>query len=184
MKPHRPLLTLLAASVLTGSVSAAAYIKFDGVDGESTASGHKDWILIESLASGIQRPRLEATGGLGRAIPSDIVVVKQLDKSSPKLMEAVATGKVFPTVQFHLTRLVGPEREATYYTYELKNVLVTSYQVGGSGSASESRPMESFSLNFEEIKVTYVPAFDGNGRPVDPVETVWRVETGTAGTAN
>ena len=180
MKPYRPLLTLLAASVLTGSVSAAAYIKFDGVDGESTDADHKDWIIIQSLSSGIQRPRSDATGGLGRAIASDIVVAKQLDKSSPKLAEAVARGTVFPTVKFHLTRFVGAEREATYYTYELKNVIVTSYQVGGSGSASEPRPSENFSLNFEEIKVTYVPAFDGNWRPVDPVETVWRVETGTA----
>lgn len=184
MKMNRPLIALLAASVLAGSVSAAAYIKFDGVDGESTDADHKDWINIQSLSSGIQRPRSDSTGGLGPAFASDIIVVKQLDKSSPKLAESVAKGTVFPSVQFHLTRRVGTEREATYYTYELKNVIVTSYQVGGSGSASESRPTETLSLNFEEIKVTYVPAFDGNGRPVDPVETVWKVDTGTAGGTN
>lgn len=38
--------------------------------------------------------------------------------------------------------------------YELKNVLVSSYQVGGAGQ-SENVPTEEISLNFEEIKVTY-----------------------------
>jgi type VI secretion system secreted protein Hcp len=183
MKPHRPLLTLLAASLLAGTVSGAAYIKFDGVDGESQATGHKDWIIIQSLTAGLRRPAADGAGMTNVPL-ADIVVVKSLDKSSPKLAEAVATGHVFPSVTFHLTRNLGPDQEATYYTYELKNVLVTSYQVGGGGGSSEARPMESFSLNFEEIKVTYVPSFDVNGRPVDPVDATVRVKADPAGGTN
>ena len=62
----------------------------------------------------------------------------------------------------------------TYYAYELKNVQVTSYQVGGN---PESRPQEQMSLNFEEIKVTYTEC-DNAGKKKGNVEYTWKVEAG------
>ena len=64
----------------------------------------------------------------------------------------------------------------TYYRYELKNVLVTSYNVSGSGQ-SEDVPMEDFSLNFEEVKVTYTEN-DNKGKSKGNVEYSWKVEEG------
>jgi len=66
----------------------------------------------------------------------------------------------------------------TYYAYELKNVLVTSYSVGGSGQ-SDDVPMEQFSLNYEEIKVTYTEN-DSKGKKKGNVEYSWKVEEGEA----
>jgi hypothetical protein len=51
-------------------------------------------------------------------------------------------------------RLRTKEGRQSYYKYELKNVLVTSYSVSGAAQ-SEDVPSEDFSLNFEEIKVGY-----------------------------
>ena len=155
---------------------AAAFIKFDGVDGEATDKDHKDWINLLSFQQTISRE--SSTSGSSRARSSavfeDIVLTKQLDKSSPKIQEAIATGKVYPSVEFELAVDYGGSR-ATYLKYELKNVMVTSYSI--SGGADEV-PTEQFSLNFEEIKVTYTE-FDSSGSSKGNVETTWKVEEGT-----
>jgi type VI secretion system Hcp family effector len=110
-------------------------------------------------------------------IVEDIACVKELDKSSPKLAEAVCKGKVFPKVEIHLTASYTNAGRQTYYAYELKNVLVTSYNISGEGQA-EAVPTETFSLNFEEVKVTYTEC-DNTGKKKGNVEYQWKVEEGT-----
>lgn len=152
---------------------AAAYIKFDGVDGEATDSEHKGWIDVLSVSQSISRSMdsgLSARSS-GAASFSDITVTKMLDKSSPKLAEAVATGKAIPTVEFHLTSTHG-----TYYKYELTNVMVTSYSMSGG---ADERPTEEVSLNFAHIKTTYTE-YDSDGKAKGNVEYTWNVEEGTS----
>jgi len=157
----------------------AAYIKFDGVDGEAQDKDHKGWSDVASFGQGLHQPGGSATGATrrrGDVIMDDIAVSKELDKASPKIAEAVCKGKVFPKVEIHLTASYTDSGRVTYYAYELKNVLVTSYNIGGSGQ-SEDVPMEDFSLNFEEIKVTYTEA-DSKGKKKGNVEYTWKVEQG------
>lgn len=104
----------------------------------------------------------------------DIVVVKELDKASPKLAEAVCQGEVFPRVEIHLTTSLTDAGRVTYYAYELKNVRIVSYHISGSGQ-SEDVPTEEISLSFEEIKVIYTE-FDSAGKAKGNVEYLWRVE--------
>ena len=75
-----------------------------------------------------------------------------------------------------MTASTTDEGRVTYYAYELKNVMVTSYNIGGDGQ-SESVPTENFSLNFEEIKVTYTEC-DRAGKKKGNVEYSWKVEEG------
>ena len=112
----------------------------------------------------------------GDVVLTDIQVTKELDKASPKLAEAVCNGKVFPKVEIHLTASYTDAGRVTYYAYELKNVLVTSYHVGGSGQ-SDDVPVEDLALNFEEIKVTYTEN-DAAGKKKGNVEYSWKVEEG------
>ncbi len=157
----------------------AAYIKFDGVDGEAQDKDHKGWSDIASFSQGLHQPGGAATGATrrrGDVIMDDIAVSKELDKASPKISEAVCKGKVFPKVEIQLTASYTDAGRVTYYAYELKNVLVTSYNIGGSGQ-SEDVPMEDFSLNFEEIKVTYTEV-DNTGKKKGNVEYSWKVEEG------
>ncbi len=112
----------------------------------------------------------------GNVVFEDIVVVKELDKASPKLAEAVCKGEVFPKVEIHLTRSYTNTGLVTYYTYELNNVLIVGYRIGGSGY-SENIPTEEISLSFEEIKVTYTETDEG-GVPRGNVVYEWRVEEG------
>lgn len=157
----------------------AAYIKFDGVEGEANDKDHKGWSDLASFGQGIHQPGSGATGATrrrGDVIMDDLSCSKELDKASPKIAESVCKGKVFPKVEIHLTASITDAGRVTYYAYELKNVAVTSYNVSGSGQ-SEDVPMEDFSLNFEEIKVTYTEN-DSKGKTKGKVEYNWKVEEG------
>jgi len=159
----------------------AAYIKFDGIDGEAQDTSHKNWSDVLSFSQAIIQPGGSSTGPTrrrGDVILEDLSVSKELDKASPKIAESVCKGKVFPKVEIHLTASYTDAGRVTYYAYELKNVLVTSYNIGGSGQ-SEDVPTENFSLNFEEIKVTYTEA-DSKGKKKGNVEYAWKVEEGEA----
>ena len=156
----------------------AAYIKFDGVDGEAQDKDHKAWSDLVSFQQPIHKPGsgTGATRRRGDVVLEDITCVKELDKSSPKIAESVCKGKVFPKVEIHLTASYTDAGRVTYYAYELKNVQVTSYSISGAGQ-SEDVPMEDFSLNFEEIKVTYTET-DSKGKKKGNVEYGWKVEEG------
>jgi len=157
----------------------AAYIKFDGVDGEAQDKDHKGWSDIASFGQAIHQPGGASTGQTrrrGDVVLDDIGITKELDKSSPKIAEAVCKGKVFPKVDIHLTASYTDAGRVTYYAYELKNVLVSSYSIGGSGQ-SEAVPTEELSLNFEEIKVTYTEC-DTTGKKKGNIEYSWKVEEG------
>jgi type VI secretion system secreted protein Hcp len=157
----------------------AGYIKFDGIEGESVDKDHKGWINILSFSQGIHQPGGGSTGTArrrGDVILDDIAVSKLLDKASPKIAEAVCLGRVFPKVEIELTASYTDAGRVTYYRYELKNVLVTSYSVSGAAQ-SEENPAEDFSLNFEEVKVTYTEN-DNKGKKKGNVEYGWKVEEG------
>jgi type VI secretion system secreted protein Hcp len=157
-----PVLVLLGfALVVTQPATAAVYLKIDGVEGDATAADkdHQGWIVVESLSTSMNvAPSHTGTGSgetrrRGDAIVEDVSLTKYVDRASAKLAEAVCKGKVIPKVEIHVTASYTEAGRQTYYRYELKNVRVTSYNV--SGSAGADRPVENFSLNFEEIKVEY-----------------------------
>ena len=170
--------------ILVGSSSdaeGAMYMKFEGIDGEAKDAAHKEWSDMMSFSQTI---RLQddvtispgETRRRGDVILEDIVVVKELDKASPKLAEAILQGTVFPKVEIHLTASYTDAGRVTYYKYELTNVMVTSYSISGTG---DDIPIEQFSLNFEEIKVTYTEN-DSAGKSKGNVEYSWKVEEGEA----
>jgi type VI secretion system secreted protein Hcp len=184
-------------------IHSCAYIKFDGIDGESQDKDHKGWSEIVSFSQPIHRPSsgTDTSRRRGDVVIEDIVVVKEIDKASPKLAEAICTGKVFPKVEIHLT---GPSEgstcQGTFYIYELKNVMITSYKATGSNPLAYAlitpapdsilpysgpfivqavdAPIEELSLNFEEIKVTYTECDPSTGKSKGNVEYSWKVEEG------
>ncbi len=156
----------------------ALFVKFDGVDGECQDKDHKAWIDVLSFSWGLHKAGAGATGQTRRrgvVTVEDVMVTKEYDKSSPKLAEAVCKGTVFPKVHIHNTATYGDAR-ATYLEYELKNVVVTSHHVSAATSG-DAVPMESMSLNFEEVKQTYTQ-YDANGIKKGNVEMSWKVEEG------
>lgn len=157
----------------------AGYLKLGDIKGESVDDGHKDWINLLSVSQAITRPMASGVSGSTRHRASanfgDIVCVKEVDASTPKIAEAVADGKHFPKVEIHLTTSSGGDKRLPYLTWDLKNVRVTSYSVAGATDGGV--PTESLSLNYEEIKVVY-DKLDKENKSGGKVEYTWKVEEG------
>lgn len=156
----------------------AAFLKVGDIKGESQDADHKNWSDIISFSQAITTPTSvddAASRRRGSVVLEDIVVTKELDAASPKLAEAVLTGEVFPEAKIHLAKSTG-ERRQVYYTYELKNIRVTSYSVNGN-TDDDPVAVEDITLNFEEIKVTYTE-LDETGKKKGSVEYTWNVEEG------
>ena len=169
-----------AVMLLLGSAQqadAAAYMKLGDIKGESTDRDHKEWIDLLSMSHTIDRtnPNTGAARQRGSATFGDIVVVKELDSSTPKLQESIAQGTRLASAVIDFTRSAGEERQETYLKYELKNVMISSYSFNG-GSSGDQIPTDQISFNFSEIKVTYYPKnSDGTS---GKVEFTWKVEKG------
>ena len=173
------LLTLLFLGFSFSQLTAAltAYLKIGDIPGESQASGHEEEIEIHDISWAIFRPVEDATGSTrtrSSAVVEDLMVIKELDKSTPKLMEACANGKVFPEIVITFRKDSG-EAHLDYLKITLTNVQVTSYDIGASGQSEV--PASSASFNYEELKVTYTE-FDDKGASKGNVEATWKIEEG------
>jgi len=151
----------------------AAYIKFDGIDGEVVEKNHEKWVELTSFSNGLSKSGGNQTGSQrvqGVTIFEDIRCTKNSDKTTPKLLKAVAEGKSFSKVQIEVTTHTdnGPQ---VIMAYSLKDVYVTSYDISSMG---EGRPGESMSLNYEEIKIEYYPV-DSKGKRGGAVDFAWNV---------
>jgi len=136
----------------------AAFMKLGDIKGEATDNEHKDWIIIESMSSPIFRSIPEgakdAQRSRGDTTLGDIVVVRELDKSSTKLQEGCANGTFYDEVEIHFTTQVKNKQEP-YLTYKLKDVIVTSYSFHGN-AAGDPLPTEEVTLGYTEVEWTYI----------------------------
>ncbi len=135
-----------------------AFLKIGDLKGASTDQDHKDWVIIESMSAPIHRSipqgAKDQQRARGETTLGDVVVVRQLDKSSTKLAEACATGKFFPEVEIHMCSTIKGKQEP-YLKYKLSNVIITSYGFHGNASGSPL-PSEEVTLGFTEVEWTYV----------------------------
>lgn len=135
-----------------------AFLKLGDIKGEATDDGHKEWILLDAISSPIYRSVPEGAKDMqrsrGETTLGDVVVVRQLDKSSTKLQEACANGTFFKEMEVHLCTTVKNKQEP-YLTYKLKDVIITSYSFHGTGSA-DPMPSEEITLGYTEVEWNYI----------------------------
>lgn len=172
--------SMMMFSLVASPADAAAFVKYDGIDGESVDREHKGWIDVLSWSWGSVREDRSGRRSSGQApragSSGDISVTKQMDKASPKLAEACASGARARKVEIHLSAGGSDRgRSTTYLTYVLKDVMISSCQP--SGTAGGDTPTETITLNFTEIEWTYQEARRGERSPGN-VETEWKVEEG------
>lgn len=135
-----------------------AYMKLGDIKGESTDTDHKEWILIESMSSPIFRSVPEGAKDQqrtkGETTLGDVVVVRQLDKSSTKLQESCANGTFFKDVEIHFCTTVKNKQEP-YLTYKLSDVIVSSYSFHGN-SSGDPLPTEEITMGYTKAEWTYI----------------------------
>jgi type VI secretion system secreted protein Hcp len=147
-----------------------AYLKIDGVQGESRrepgAIELKDWSF--GAGRGIGSPTGAASDrGAGAPNVRQIMIIKTPDKTSPLLHKCAATGCHFSRAEL-VVRKAG-ERPGEFLRYQLSDVMISSYQLGGSGE----RASESLTLNFTRIEVQGQPQTQtaGGQNPMTPGTT-------------
>lgn len=127
------------------------FLKLDGIDGEAVDEKHRNQIAVSSWSWGESNSATAAGGGsagAGKVSMQDFHFTKGLDKSSPKLMLAGATGEHIKLATFTISTSGNPPLE--FLMVRMTDVLVTSYQVSGGTT-------EQVSLSFAKIEIEYKP---------------------------
>ncbi|MBW2740233.1 MAG: type VI secretion system tube protein Hcp [Deltaproteobacteria bacterium] len=159
-----------------------AFLKIDGIDGESTDDAHADWIEVLSYSTGVsQTASGSASSGGGasseRADFQDFSIVKALDKASPKLSLACADGTHISEVVLELCRAGG--QKLKYMEYKLTDCIVSSSRTGGSSQGGETLPLQEISFNYGKIEWTYTQQQRAGGGGGGNVAAGWNLETNT-----
>jgi type VI secretion system secreted protein Hcp len=132
------------------------FLKIDGIPGESLDSKHQGEIDILSYSFGATQAGTMAFGGgggAGRVSLQDFHFVVTVNKATPKLFLACATGEYIKSAVL-TCRKAGKEQQE-YLKIKLGDVLVSSYQINGDGNTSPL-PVDSISLNFRRIEWLYM----------------------------
>jgi type VI secretion system secreted protein Hcp len=125
-----------------------AFLKIEGIEGESLDDKHKNEIDVISFHWGITNPER------GRTRIEDFQVVKSIDLASPAIFDAVCSGDHIKEVQFTLRKAGGDKQD--FYKIRMEDVLISSQTPAGS-TGGDAIPMEQVSFNFVKVEVEYRP---------------------------
>ena len=156
-----------------------AFLKIDGIPGESTDDKHKDWIEVLSYGAGIQQPASATASRSGgapaeRANFQDFSITKALDKASPKLALACADGTHIKQITLELCHAGGDK--VKYMEYKLTNCIISSYHDGGSCGGAENLSVETVTFNYGKIEWTYTQQKRADGSGGGQVVAGWDLE--------
>ena len=135
-----------------------AFLKIEGIPGESLDDKHKDWIEILQFDHGLEQPASATASSSGGATAERVnhkpfVIVHQIDKASPKLAEYCCTGKHIKEINFELCRAGGDK--VKYYEVKLEQAIVNKVEPTGSAN-DEGFPSERVHFTYGKISWTYV----------------------------
>ena len=131
------------------------FLKIDGIEGESQDDKHKTEIDLESWSWGETQSGTHAAGGgggAGKVSMQDFHFVMRINKASPKLLLACASGQHIKTAILACRKAGGKQEEFLKYTFS--DLLVSSYQTGGS-SNGDVVPLDQIALNFSKVEIEY-----------------------------
>jgi type VI secretion system secreted protein Hcp len=156
-----------------------AFLKLDGIKGESNDSKHKDEIEIESFSWGATQSGSFASGGgggAGKVQFQDFHFNSLTNKASPVLFLKCASGS-------HLKEAILTVRKAganqqDFIKITMTDVLVSSYQSGGV-SAGDAPPTDQFALNFAKIDYALTTQ-NADGKPGDTINGGWDLKQNKA----
>ncbi len=132
-------------------------MKIDGIDGESLQKGHEKEIELMSFSWGESNAGSFAGnmgGGSGKVSMQDFHYTVPINRSSPKLFLACATGEHIKSAT--LTCRKAGKTQQEFLKWKFTDLLISSYNTGGSGGA-DVLPIDQVSFNFTKIEISYAP---------------------------
>jgi len=165
-KKAPPLVQRATGRLKDGGLAADYFLKLEGVEGESKASGHKGEIEICAWSLTEIQIGTAAGGGwgaVGKLNFEDMILTSRVSRASPTLLLAVAVGRHFPKAV--LTARKPGEGQQDYLTITMTKLVISAYQIQDLGE-SDPVPLDVFSLNFTTIEFQYKePKADGSLGP-------------------
>lgn len=141
---------------------------------------------ISSFSHVVRQPKSATASTAGghtaeRTEHGEIVLTKDIDKATTKLLLACSAGTIYKDVIIYFNRAVGgndstksTNSRSEYYKIELRNVLVSHVS---TNIGEEGIPTETFGLKYAAIQWTYVqPRIDGSGNE-GAITTAWNLST-------
>jgi type VI secretion system secreted protein Hcp len=149
-----------------------AYMKIDGIPGESRDDKYPDWIGLTGFNFGTQQAVSDTASSVGRVLSgrvrmSNFTITKFVDKATCKLLEISCTGKQLKEVTITLNR--ADMEKFKYFEIVLENVYICDY----SQSVTSGTPVEIIQLNYAKIKTVYNVQPENNGRGGGKVAGSW-----------
>src|SRR5262249_14230111 len=132
-------------------------LEIEGIKGESTDSKVQGGIELQSYGWGVRNPASRSAGpggGAGTASFADFAATAAVNKASPLLMLACATGQHIKKAVLHVRKQGGEQQE--YMTITMTELLVSSYN-SGDAPGGDVAVIDSFSLNYTTITFHYKP---------------------------
>ncbi|MDY6951665.1 MAG: Hcp family type VI secretion system effector [Thermodesulfobacteriota bacterium] len=130
------------------------------IEGSCDMEGREGTILVYAMNHDVHIPRDPQSGlSSGRRIHGPVSIVKEYDKSSPKLYQALCTGEHMKSVILKWYRIDNTGSEEHYFTHTLENAIVVEmkpYMPMVFVAQNEPyRHMEEVAFTYEKIKWTW-----------------------------
>lgn len=134
-----------------------AFLKLEGINGESTDNEHQDEIEILSYRHGLLQgagsdPSTSGSLSAGRCEHDDLVITKRVDVASPQLSLYCCSGQHIPELVMTVHRASGEKTK--YMEVRCTDVLITSINPWVDNRAGEL-PSEEVSFRYGKIEWTY-----------------------------
>lgn len=123
------------------------------IDGSCDMESRENTMLIYAFDHKVHIPR-DPQSGLpsGKRIHGPLTVVKEIDKASPKLYQALCTGEQLSDVTLRKYRIDSTGTEEHYFTIALEDAIIVEMKpYMPMAFLSENEPFR----HMEEIKFTY-----------------------------
>src|SRR5262245_48542369 len=137
-------------------MAADIFAKIGDIKGESLDSKHKDEVEVLSWSWGVSQTGSASTGGgagAGRANFNDLSFTHRLDKATPNLLKACATGEHIKEAT--ITARKAGKGQQEFLIIKMNDVIVTSVALTGAEDASAAA--ESIALRFAKVDFEYKP---------------------------
>lgn len=155
------LLVLQAGLVQLHSAQVEYFLKIDGITGESTDKSHPGWIEIGSFSWGVSNTLTITSStsgaGAGKVSLSGLKVTKPIDKATPSLLRACASGKHIDYAELDVVVASGDlklESPQSLLTLKLDDVALVNVTEGGAGG--HSVPTESLDIVASRVELPAV----------------------------
>jgi type VI secretion system secreted protein Hcp len=132
------------------------FAKIGDIKGESQDSKHKDEVEILSWSWGVSQTGSMSHGGgggEGKANFSDFNFTHHVDKSSPVLMKACATGEHIKDAVITVRKAGKGQQE--YIIIKMNDILITGVSPNVSGDGGGTA--ETVSMQFAKVDLEYKP---------------------------